>query len=183
MNEERTLPRAILIVILAIVIPAAVVAAYVWANHVPTPYKGQILSLNVYPIHHDYTQPTTPNGIGGQTETYDEILIFAYVRVENVSKIPLFLQDMWAVVDIPDQTDRSTAVSQSDFDKVFIAYPNLKQFEKAPLPRDLTLQPGQKADGLMIFHYQITQAQWESATSMKINIAFRHHPPLVMETK
>jgi hypothetical protein len=183
MSEERTLPRTILIIIAAIVIPAAVIAAYVWINREPAPYSGKILSVNVYPIHRDYTQPTTTEGIGGQSESYDEILILANVRIQNLSKIPLYLHDMWAVVDLPDQSERSTAVSQADFDNVFVAYPTLKQYQKPSLRRDITIAPGQSVEGMMIFNYQITQSQWQSASAMKISIDFLHQYPLVMRLK
>lgn len=181
MADESNPLRILLIIAAAIVIPVVTVAAYVYINREPNPYHGQVLSLKVYPIHRDYTQKTTTEGIGGQNETYDELLVFADVRITNTAKIPLYLHDMWAVVDSPDETSRSTAVSASDFQKVFIAYPDTRQYQKAMLPRDLTIQPGQQVEGEMIFSYQMNQAEWQSATGMKINIGFTHQNPLVME--
>lgn len=183
MSEERTLPRTALIIVAAILIPAAVIAAYVFINREPAPYAGTILSVNVYPIHHDYTQPTTTEGVGGQPESYDEMLLLVNVRIRNLSKVPLFLHDMWAVVELPDQSQRSTAVSPTDFDNVFVAYPALKQYQKPPLRRDITIPPGQQVEGMMIFHYQIAQSQWQAATSMKVSIDFLHQFPLVMRLK
>jgi hypothetical protein len=180
MSEENTPLRIILIIVAAIVIPVAVVAGYVWFNRVPNPYSGQVLSVNVYPIHRDLTEKSSTEGIGGQNETYDQILIFADVSIRNTAKIPLFLHDMWSTVNLPDETQRSTAASTSDFEKVFIAYPDTAQYRKAPLPRDITLQPGQQVEGEMIFSYQISQAQWQSATAMNVDISFLHQNPLVM---
>lgn len=180
MSEENSPSRIILIIIAAVIIPIVVIGGYVWVNREPIPYSGQVLSVNVYPIHRDFKQPTTTEGLGGQAETYDETLVLADVRIRNTAKIPLYLHDMWAVANLPDETDRSTAASGSDFDKVFIAYPDLKQFQKAPLPRDLTLQPGDQVEGQMIFHYQISKAQWDSRNSMDISISFLHQNPLVL---
>jgi hypothetical protein len=180
MSEENSPLRIILIIIVAIIIPVVVVGGYVLVNRERTPYTGQIVSVNVYPIHRDLSQATTTEGIGGQNETYDEILVLADVRIQNVAKIPLFIHDMWAVANLPDETDRSSAASTSDFEKVFIAYPDTKQYQKEPLLRDTTLQPGQSVEGQMVFHYQMTQAQWNSRNSMDIDIGFLHQNPLVM---
>jgi hypothetical protein len=172
--------RILLILIAAILIPAAVIAGYVWFNREPIPYTGQVVSVNAYPIHRDLTSKTTTQGIGGQNETYDEVIVLADVRVKDVAKIPLFLQDISATANLPDESDTSTAASAPDFQNVFLAYPDLKQYQKAPLPRDLTLQPGQEAEGQMVFNYEINQAQWNSRTGMDINLSFLHHPPLVL---
>ncbi|MGC2162661.1 MAG: hypothetical protein WA634_12175 [Silvibacterium sp.] len=180
MSEENTFSRIILIFIAAVAIAVAIVGGYVWANWVPTPYSGQILSVNYYSIHNDLSQPTTTEGVGGQNEVYDEILVFANVRVRNVSKEPLYLSDMWAVANLPGEDDNSSAVATSDFQKVFIAYADTSQYQKPPLLRDITLQPGQQVDGMMIFNYQMNQAKWDSRTGLDINIQFIHKKPLVL---
>lgn len=180
MSEENTPSRIILIIIAAIVIPVVVVGGYVWFNRAPTPYSGQVLSVNVYPIHRDLSQPTTTEGVGGQNDVYDEMLIFVDVRIQNLAKIPLFVHDMWSTVNLPNESDRSTAASGSDFDKVFIAYPDTKQYQKPILPRDITIQPGQSVEGTMIFNYQMSQAQWDTRSGMDLSISFLHQYPLVM---
>lgn len=180
MSEDNPSYRIILIIIAAIVIAAGTVGGYVWVNWVPTPYKGQVLSVNIYPIHHEFTQPTTTEGVGGQTENYDEMLVFADVSIKNVSKVPLYIEDMWAVVNLPNETDRSSAASDSDFEKVFVAYPQTASFQKPPLRRNITIQPGQQVQGEMIFNYQMPQAKWDSRTGMDISIGFLHQGPMVM---
>lgn len=180
MSEENPSYRAVLIVIIAVAVVIGAIAAYVYFGRAPVPYQGKILSVNVYPIHHNLSQPTTTEGVGGQNETYDEILIFANVSVKNTAKIPLHLRDMWATVSLPNENENSSAVSQSDFKKVFIAYPETRQYEKPPLPRDTTLQPGQQVQGMMIFNYQMNQKQWESATGMNVALSFVDQNPLVM---
>lgn len=180
MSEDNPSYRILLIIIAAIIIAGGTIAGYVWVNWVPTPYKGQVLNVNFYPIHHDITQQSTTEGVGGQTETYDEILVFADVSIRNVSKEPLYIQDMWAVVNLPNESDRSDATSQSDFQRVFVAYPQTKPFQKSPLARGTTLQPGQQVEGEIIFNYQMNQAKWDSRTGMDIDIDFLNKGPMVM---
>lgn len=180
MSEDNPSYRIILIIIAAIVIAAGTVGGYVWVNWVPTPYKGQVLSVNFYPIHHQFTQPTTTEGVGGQTETYDEVLVFADVSIKNVSKSPLDIENMWAVVNLPGESDRSDAASKSDFDKVFIAYPDTRSFQKPPLHRDTTIQPGQQVEGEVVFNYQLPQAKWDTRTGLDISIGFGNQGAMVM---
>lgn len=180
MSEETQSYHPWLTIFAAILIVAAATAAYVYFGRVPTPYAGQVLSVNIYPIHQNLDRPSSTLGIGGQGDVFDEVFVLADVRIKNVSKIPLFVHDMWAVADFPGETDRSAAASTSDFDKVFIAYPDLAKYKKAPLLRDTTIQPGQQVEGMMIFNYQMDKAKWDANTGIDLRISFTHQNPLIL---
>ena len=181
MSEETRPYHPWFTILAAFVIVTAAVVFYVWYARVPTPYAGQVVSVSVYPIHHDLSQPTTTEGIGGHNDVYDEILLLVDVRITNVARIPLFLRDMWADVNLPDSPYRSSAASTSDFDKVFIAYPDLQQYKKPPLLRDLTIQPGQTVEGMMIFNYQMDKAKWDSRTGTDVGLSFIHQKPFILQ--
>ena len=183
MSEENPSYRIFLIVIAAIILVLGAIAAYVYIGREPNPYQGKILSVNTYSIHRDITQPTTAEGMGGQKETYDEMLVFADVSVKNTTNIPLYLRDMWAIVDLPDETSRSSAASVEDSHEVFIAYPQTKQYEKPLLARDTTIQPGQQAQGTIVFNFQMSQKQWQSASDVAVYLSFAHQNPLVLRFK
>jgi hypothetical protein len=181
MSDTRSGNNAWLVVLVAFVIVVAAIGAYVYFDQKPPVHAGQVLSLDVYPIHRELNSngPAT-EGLQGQSETYDEVLVFADVRVENHTSIPLFLHDMWAILDLPDGLQRSTAASPADFAKVFAAYPDLAHLKKDPLPRSLTLTPGQKVDGLLVFNYQINKAQWDARNGLDIYFSFLHQKPLIL---
>lgn len=183
MSEENPSYRTPLIVIIAILIVIGAIVAYVYFGRAPIPYQGKILSVNTYSIHRDLTQPTTTEGVGGQKEIYDEMLVFADVSVKNTTNIPLYLRDMWAIVDLPNETSRSSAASGQDFHQVFIAYPKTKQYEKPLLARDTTIQPGQQVQGQMVFNFQMSQKEWQSASGVAIYLSFAHQNPLVLRFK
>lgn len=180
MSEETKSYHPWLTILAAVVIVAAATAAYVYFARIPTPYSGRLLSVNIYPIHQDLDQPTTTEGVGGAGDVFNEILVLADVRVKNVAKIPLYLQDMSMVADFPGETDTSSAASASDFDKVFVAYPALDKYKKAPLLRNITLQPGQQVEGLMVFNYQMDKSKWDTNTGTDIHLSFIHQNPLIL---
>ncbi len=172
-NAWLSIGAAFVIVVLAI-------SAYFYINDKPPVHSGEVLSLNTYPIHRELKTAASTEGLGGQGDTYDQVLVLAEVRIRNQTNIPLFLHDMWGVVDLPDEQERSLAASAKDFDKVFLAYPDLRPLRKEPLPRDLTLQPGQQVEGMMLFNYQISKAAWDARNGMDITVSFLHQKSLVL---
>ncbi|MBB6142404.1 hypothetical protein HNQ77_000342 [Silvibacterium bohemicum] len=179
-DDSRSFNHPLLTVLAAFAIVSLAIGAYVLINQKPPVSAGQVLSLNVYPIHRDLSTPSSTNGLGGESEVYDEVLVFANVRITNQTDIPLFLQDMWAILDLPDGPQRNGAASLTDFNKVFVAYPDVRQYRKDPILRDLTLPAGQRVDGLMIFHFDIPKAQWDARQDMEIHVSFQHQNSLVI---
>jgi len=171
-----------------VAIAVAVLAAagiFVWLYTRPAVHAGQVLSVNVKSIHRELgTGPVNGSrteGVAGQPDIYDELIVLADVRIKNQTDIPLFLHDMWGVVHLRDEDQRSLAVSDRDFEKVFIAYPDLKPLEKALLPRDITLTAGQQVEGMVIYSYPISKAQWDERTGMDLTFSFLHQKPLVLQ--
>ncbi len=186
MSEEKITSKAWFPVIVAIAVAVlAAAGVFAWLYTRPALQTGKVLSVNVYPIHRELgTGPVNGSrteGVAGQPDIYDEMIVLADVEIKNQTDIPLFLHDMSGVVHLPDDDQRSLAVSGRDFEKVFIAYPDLKQFEKVPLPRDLTLTPGQQVEGMVIYSYPISKAQWDSRTGMDLTFSFLHQKPLVLQ--
>ena len=186
MSEEKITSKTWFPVIVAIAVAVlAAAGVFVWIYTRPALQTGKVLSVNVKPIHRELgTGPVNGSrteGVAGQPDIYDEMIVLADVEIKNQTDIPLFLHDMWGVVDLPDEDQRSLAASGRDFEKLFIAYPDLKQLEKAPLPRDITLTPGQQVEGMVIYSYPISQAQWDSRTGMDLTFTFLHQKPLVLQ--
>jgi hypothetical protein len=180
-EDSRSPNHTWLVVIAAFAIVSLAIGAYVYLNNKPPVAAGQVLSLDIYPIHRDLSTHGLTNGLGGEPETLDQVLVFADVRLTNQTDIPVFLQDMWATFDLPDGAQRSGAASQNEIKKAFLAYPQTARFRKQPIPRDLTLQPGQSFEGLMVFHYAISKAQWDQRTNLQIHVSMLHQNSLVID--
>jgi hypothetical protein len=167
------------IVIAAIAVSIAI-GLYVWLGERPPVARGDILTMNLYPVH-----TLINNGGGGDTgmagtaEYYDQLLILAKVKVTNQTDIPLFMQDISAAIRLPDGSEQvNITASNKDMDRVFQAYPSLSYLRTDSIPRDTTLNPGQSVQGLAIFNFPITKEQWDSLQTAKVVVSFMHQKNL-----
>jgi hypothetical protein len=167
------------IVIAAIVVSIAI-GLYVWLGQKPPVAAGEILTMNLYPVH-----TLINNGGGGDTgmpgasEYYDQLLILAKIKIRNQTDIPLFMQDISATIKLPDGSEQvNVTAGDKDMDRVFQAYPSLNYLRAGSIPRDTTLTPGQSVQGLAIFNFPITKEQWDTLQTAKVVVSFMHQKNL-----
>lgn len=173
--------RALLIVTVATILVVLAIGVYVYSGEKPPVAAGQIVKLDVTPIHTETRVGTPGQGSGGGVETYDQLLVLADVKIRNQTNIPLFLHDMWGNLTPADgEEQRSLGAAKNDFQQVFLAYPQLMPFKQQPLQRDITLEPGQSVEGLVIFHYAMTKDQWDARHGFNAVISFLHQKDLVL---
>jgi hypothetical protein len=182
MSEEMDSgKRGFLIVLVATVIIVLAIGVYVYIGEKPPVAAGQIVKLDIVPIHSEMRVGTPGQGTGGGTEMYDQLFVLAQVHIRNQTNIPLFLHDMSGTLITADSGEqRSLNASKIEFQQVFMAYPQLLPYKGQPLQRDITLEPGQSTDGLMIFHYPITKDEWDARKSFAAAISFRYQKELVL---
>ncbi|HEX3437241.1 MAG TPA: hypothetical protein VHT24_10785 [Pseudacidobacterium sp.] len=173
--------RTLLIILAAFVLVVAVIAIYVYVGEKPPVATGEIIKLDAVPIHSEMRVGEGAQGVQGGLDTYDQLLVLAQIRVRNQTNIPLFLRDMWADVELNNgDVQRSSAAGKSDFQNVFVAYSQLASLKQDQLQNDITLQPGQTAEGLVIFHYPVTKDQWDARHSFDAAISFRYQKNLLL---
>jgi hypothetical protein len=165
--------------IIAAVAVSIAIGLYVYLGQKPPVASGTILTMNLYPIHSLVNSGSGTEGMQGQGEYYDQLLILAKIKITNQTDIPLFLQDISSVIKLPDGSEQTNVTaSNKDMDRVFEAYPSLAYLRADSIPRDTTLNPGQSIQGLTIFNYSITQDQWNTLQSAKVVVAFMHQKNL-----
>ena len=170
-------------VVAAIVISAGIIGAYLWATWTGPVHAGSVTSLYAYPIHRELSTGSGLGGVSGGPNVTDEVIVIANVQVKSTTKLPLFLNEMYGNLTLADgQVEQSLAASGSDYRKVFVAYPALASQQKAAMPRDITMTPGQVIDGQLIFHFPITEAQWNGRQGFDVDIRFIHQKDLVLHT-
>lgn len=170
-------------VIAAIVVSAGLIGAYLWATWTGPVHTGTVTSLYAYPIHRELSTGSGLGGVNGGPNITDEVIVIANVQIKSTTRLPLFLSDMYGNLTLPDgQVEQSMAASGSDYRKVFVAYPDLAPQQKAPVPRDITMTPGQVINGQLIFHFPVTEAQWKGRQGFDVDIRFIHQNDLVLHT-
>jgi len=181
--EDRSGLNPAVAVLIAMVLVGGVVGGYLWATWTGPVHTGQVVSMTVYPIHREMSTGSALGGVNGGPNVYDETIVLANVKIKSTTKLPLFLQDMWGDLTLHNgTTQRDLAAGQADFGKVFVAYPKLEAAEKTPIPRSITLTPGQEIDGQMIFHFPVSKQDWDERQSFVVTVEFTNQQPLVLQT-
>jgi hypothetical protein len=173
-DEPTNYGRLALRILIALIISALVVVAWVRFGRKTPVATGEIARVNIFPVQARITGGAagTP-GMQGQDQIVNQLLVFAHVRLHNPNSAPITIVDDWAVVTSPDgETQRAIGASQVDFNKVFLAYPQLAPVRMDPLRRDLKIQPGQSVDGLVVFSYPLSREDWDKRKSMQVTISF-----------
>jgi hypothetical protein len=171
----------ILKVLIAFLIVAAAIGAYVFFNEKPAVAVGEVLHLDTYSVHHDSKGDLFASQSVGKADTsFNQIIVIADVRLRNQSSGPLFLSDMAAVLTLPAEEQRSLAAGASNYNRVFEAYPDLASMKQTPLLRDITIPAGATVEGQLIFNYPITKEQWDQRKSLDLNISFTHRNDLII---
>jgi hypothetical protein len=167
------------LVIAAIVVSIAL-GLYVYLGQRPPVASGEVLASTVYPVHTSINNGAGgTDGMAGSSESYDQVIVLTKVRIRNQTDIPLFVQDIGSAIKLPDGSQQTNvAASDNDANRVFQAYPSLSYLRADPIPRDITLSPGQAAEGLAIFNYPISKEQWDTLQTAKVVVQFMHQKNL-----
>jgi hypothetical protein len=147
---------------IATVLVTVVVAIVVLASHKPLVASGEIVQVWAYP-EHGQTSGTDANGDAKSQESFDQVLLFARVKLHNRSNIPLVVQDVLANVRLADGIPLSvSAGSVAQFEEAFLAYPKLDAPYGKPLAHHIVLDPGQSVDGTAFWVFRMTKQQWDA---------------------
>jgi len=165
--------------IAAAVLVSAAIALYVIAGEKPPVASGEILEVWAHPMH-TVTPSFDANGDAMSQSTFDQVLVFARVRLHNQSKVPLFLHQILANVSHPDgNIDSSYAASASQYERVFLAYPELAQWRTPALSTDdFTLEPGQTVEGTFVSSFRMAREPWDARKALDFTFNFRYQKPV-----
>jgi len=163
--------------LIAGVLVSIAIAMYVIAGQKPPAATGEILQVWAHPMHVE-SSGFDANGAPMAKESFDQLLVFALVRLHNQSKAPLFLHQIMSNITLDDGIHSSYAASSTDFNRLFVAYPILEPMHGKPLPTEATLEPGQTVEGEVITFYRLSKQQWEAHKNLDYTIGFRYQPDL-----
>ncbi len=166
-----------------LVVPAIIVViglAIAWAlfAHFGRPKpdaSAAMLRQYVYQVQVDSGESPQGPGMPGTLPEQDETVVLVQARVTNISKDPLTIFDLVSDVKMPGEPtgDQSSAALPEDIDRFMQRFPQLASMNMAPLTRHTVIPPGGSAEGLMVFAYPWTKAQWTQRKSGQIIISFQ----------
>ena len=183
-GEELTKGTSHVIIAFAIaaVIVSAAIAWYVIAGQKPPIAAGDIVAVWAHP-QHTVTSGLDASGAAIPVETYDQMMVFTQVRLRNQSQQPIFLINITTNATLDDGIHTSYAASPSDFDRMFLAYPNLPVPHGKALPLEAEIDPGQSLEGTFVSAFKMTREQWDARKDLNYAFTFRYQPKLVVTPK
>ncbi|MGC1463028.1 MAG: hypothetical protein WA802_12555 [Terracidiphilus sp.] len=165
--------------IAAAILVSITIAIYFIAGQKPPAITGEIVAVWAHPQHTE-TSGLDANGAPMPKESFDQVLVFTEVRLHNQSKEPLSLLTVLTNATLGDGVHSSYAASQSDYDRVFLAYPEMPVPHGPALPINLTLDPGASADGTFVSSFRLTKQQWDARKDLSFSFTFRYQPSLLL---
>jgi hypothetical protein len=155
------------------------IAVYVIAGQKPPIASGEILAVWAHPQHTE-TSGLDANGEPMAKEAYDQILVFVKVRLRNQGQQPLFLLNILSNAKLADGIHSCYAASYNDYERVFLAYPNIPVPHDPGLPADLVIQPGQTVEGTFVSAFKMKREDWDARKDLDFSFTFRYQPSLVL---
>ena len=166
--------------ITATLVVSIAIAIYVIAEQKPPIATGEIVAVWAHPQHTE-TSGFDANGAPMAKQEVDQVMVFTQVRLHNQSDHPLFLSNVLTNVTINDGIHSSYAANKGDYDRIFIAYPNIPVPHNTPIsPLDTTINPGQTVEGTLVSAFKMTKQDWDARKKLDYTFSFRYQPNLVL---
>lgn len=162
--------------VVATVVVTIAIAIYVIAGEKPPVAATQILDIWAHPMH-EVTPAFDANGSSVSQDTFDQVLVFTRVHLQNQTKGPIFLHQIMTNVTLADGTvDTSFATTASQYNRIFQAYPSLAPWFSPPLSTEMTLEPGQTAEGTFVSSFRMAKEQFDARKALDFTFGFRYQP-------
>jgi len=165
--------------IIAVVLVSMVIALYAWFGQKKPVINGEIVQVWAHSRHVE-TSGLDANGAPMAVDVFDEVLVFAHIKIENQTKDPLFLQDILANVTLGDGLLSVSAGSATQFEEVFIAYPELASLHSAALSPRTTIAPGQKLEGTTFWAVRHSKQEWDARKDLNFTFRFQYQSSVTL---
>lgn len=126
----------------------------------------------VYPVH---VEMKSESIAVGQNQSEDDLYVLTNVHVGDRIHYPIFIKDFTATITTEDgEQITASAIEKDDLPNVFTAFPAIKNLTSTPLLRETVIDPGQSADGTVIFHFPITESVWDHRRTAILDVDLYH---------
>lgn len=166
--------------IIATVVVSAAIAAYVIAGQKPPVATCDVLAVWAHPQHTE-TSGIDANGAPMPKEIVDQVMVFTKVKLHNQSSYPLALTSVTTNATLNDGIHSSYAAGKVDYERIFVAYPDLPVPHDQPIsPLNTTLNPGDTVVGTFVSAFRLSKQQWDARKNLDYTLSFRYQPSLVV---
>jgi len=181
-GEELTrgTSHVVIAAIVAGLVVSIAIAIYVIAGQKPPFATGQISAIWAHPQHTE-TSGLDANGMPMPKQVADQVMVFTTVSLTNKTDHPLFLGNVTTNVTLDDGIHSAYAANKGDYERIFVAYPNIPVPHLTPIsPLNTTIDPGQTLEGTIVSAFMMTQQQWDARKKLDYTFAFRYQPALAV---
>ena len=181
LGEELTKGSSHVVIagMLAAALVTIIIAVYVLIGQKPPAATGEIVQVWAHP-RHTVTTGFDAAGAAMAQKTFDHVLVFTQVKLHNQSDKPLFLHQILTNATLADGPHTSYAATLTDYDRVFIAYPELASLHAKGLSPETTINPGQTVEGTFVSSFRIGKEQWDARKDLSFTFAFQYQPSLTL---
>ncbi len=165
--------------VFAAVLVSMAIAGYFIAGLKPPVMTGEIEQVWAHPQHTE-TSGFDANGAPMPKEEFDQVYVFALVKLHNQSDHPLFLRNMMTNATLDDGIHSSYVATAPDYDRVFLAYPNMPVPHGKGLSTQATLAPGETVEGTVVSAFRLTKVQWDARKSLDFTVGMQYQPSLTL---
>jgi len=165
--------------LIAAVVVSALITFYFISGQKPPAATGEIEQVWVHP-QHTGTSGFDANGAQMEKESFDQVYVFALVKLHNQSDKPLFVHSIMTNAAMDDGIHTSYAATAADYDRVFLAYPNLPVPHGKALSPQATIDPGQTVEGTVVSAFRMTKEQWDARKGLDFTFAIQYQPDLTV---
>jgi hypothetical protein len=163
----------------AFVVVSVGITLFLMSTRKPPVAVGEVTQVWAHAVH-TLNTPIDANGVQTAGEVFDQVLVFANVRVRNQSDQPIVLREMMTNITLPDGPRSSYVAGPSDYDRIFIGYPELAGLKSHTLLRETVIQPNQVLDGMIVSAFHVSKEDWAARKDLSFSFQFKFHPDLVI---
>jgi len=163
--------------IIAVVVVGIAIFLYAWLGEKPNPATGEVTNVVAHPMHRE-TSGFDAAGAAMPKDVFEQVLVFAHVKLHNRTKEPLFLHQIMVNATLDDGIHTSYVAGPSEYERAFIGYPEIAPLHGKPLASELTVEAGQTVEGDILSSFRLTRQEWEARKGLDFTFGFRYQPVL-----
>lgn len=115
----------------------------------------------------------------GQDHSEDALFVATTVRIENTTRTTIDLENYNLTLTDPTGAELTAkAVNPQDLKSLEVTFPAIKPLEGQQLAQDTQLNPGQSAQGTLIFSLGIPQSVWDTRKDAVLQVDIFHQKPI-----